>query len=225
MVLSAIGIGAIGWLIFASNIFVVRTITVIGTVTPEVQQEINTLQGKHILLYSTHGMEDRLRAAQSSIDMLSISKGLPDTLLITVTQRKPALQWKSGNDEYMVDSAGVLFRLTETADSYKDLPSVVDQGALPVTPGSQVTSPAFVSFVRELADQFTREFPIGIDHIAIGQSMFELALHTDDGWYALFDTKRQVDPQLQALKDIIKHYHDAIHEYVDLRVSGKAFFQ
>ncbi len=219
------GLSALIWFVLGSDVFTVKSIRIVGSVTPAVREEVESLQGEHILLFSTGDMATRLRQAQSSIDRLELSKGLPSTLLVTVTQRQPVLLWESGGIEYAVDRNGVAFVVTDETQPVDTLPRVVDQGAVPTVPGRMIASPSFIHFVHALAEQFPEEFPVGLTQVAIGQSTFELAAHTDDGWYALFDTQRSIPPQLESLQSVFERYHADIHEYVDLRVSGKAYFK
>ena len=123
------------WFLFFSPAFAIETIDVVGTVTPDILQDIQSLQGKNLLAYSSGSMTTRLRGAQSSIRTLAISKGLPNTLRIEVVQRTPVLRWTSGETKYLIDAHGEAFQrgmgFTETADD-DPIPEVVDEFKQPV---------------------------------------------------------------------------------------------
>lgn len=228
-VLSALAaLGAIVWLLFLSPAFVIRRIDVIGSVTPDVLQTFQVLQGRNLLAYSTGSMGDQLRSEQSSIRDLRVTKGLPDTLRIEVGLRAPALRWRSGSEEVLIDTAGVPFKrgtgLTETSGT-ESAPLVVDTHAQTVTLGTPLVRAAFVALIVKLGQDFPVRFPVSIDHFEIGESTFEVRLVTTAGWSVLVDTTRAIDPQLDAFGQVFTKYHDEIHQYVDLRVEGRAYYQ
>ena len=190
--------------------------------------EIYTLYQTNILTYSTTGMTAKLKAHQSSIKDLHISKGLPHTLRVGVELRTPVMRWQHGDAHDLLDEDGVLFQYGDTSlngVSIETLPIVVDLQNESGTQGQQLMSRQFVTFIRHTNDFFHDHFPIPVDHFEIGQSSFEVTLVTKDGWKALLDTTRQPEPQLQALQQVFEKFHGDIHDYVDLRVSGRAYFK
>lgn len=221
-------IGALGWLLFASPAFAIRQIDVVGSVTPDVLTEIQQLQGRNLLGYSTGSMTQKLRASQSSISQLAVYKGLPDTLRIEVGLRTPVLRWKTGDDEYLLDAEGIPFRrgagYTQTSAD-DSAPLVVDLAKQPVVVSKRFMSPDFIKLVSQLHHDFPLRFPVGVDHYELGQSTFSLTLVTSAGWKAEFDTNRSIEPQLTALGEVFAKFHDGIKESVDLRVEGRAYYK
>lgn len=221
-------LGGASWFIFGSSFFRIQRIDVLGGANEVVQTEIHSLFNTNILTYSTKGMTAKLKADQSSIKDLHISKGLPHTLRVGVELRTPVMRWQHGDAHDLLDEDGTLFQYGDTTlngVSIETLPMVVDLQNQPGTQGQQLMSRQFVVFIRHTNDFFHDHFPIPIDHFEIGQSSFEVTLVTKDGWKALLDTTRQPEPQLQALQQVFEHFHGDIHEYVDLRVSGRAYFK
>lgn len=228
MTLATAAIAALAWLLFVSPAFAIRRIDVVGSVTPDVLTEIQQLQGRNLLSYSTGSMTERLRSAQSSIKQLAVSKGLPDTLRIEVGLRTPVLRWQSADEEYLLDGEGIPFKRGAgyTQTSADELaPLVVDKAVQPVIIGQRFISPNFVALVTELHHDFPLRFPVGIDRFELGESTFSLTLVTDAGWTAQFDTGRAIEPQLTALGEVFAKFHEGIKESVDLRVEGRAFYR
>ncbi len=226
--LAAVGVVALlGWLLLGSQLFRIQTIEIVGGVTDPVRQEIERLQGANILTYSTAGIEERLQTAQPSIQSLALSKGLPHTLRVEIALRQPVLQWQSGDERDLLDAQGIAFRYTEaqTTDAIAQLPLVVDTQRQAVAQGKMLVSRQFLTFLRRVDDTFRTQFPIPVDHYELGQSSFEVTLVTKDGWRAILDTTRQPEPELDALQQVFEHFHADIHEYVDLRIPGRAYFK
>lgn len=221
-------LACLGWLLFASPAFAIRRIDVVGSVTPDVLAEIQQLQGRNLLAYSTDSMAERLLGAQSSIKQLAVYKGLPDTLRIEVGLRSPVLRWKTGEDEYLLDAEGIPFQrgagyTQTTAD--ESAPLVIDLAKQPVSAGKRFMSPDFIALVGTLDHEFPIRFPLKVDHYELGESTFSLTLVTDAGWKAYFDSTRAIEPQLTALGDVFGKFHDGIKEYIDLRVEGRAYYK
>lgn len=220
--------GGVGWLIFGSATFKIQQIEIVGSVNEAVQAEIEGLRGTNILTYSSGGMTSRLKAAQSSIETLTIAKGLPRTLRIGVTLRDPVIRWERGSEAYLLDEDGIVFQYAPGAgmdEEVATLPRVVDLQSEPVVPGKKVMSRQFVTFIHDTATAFVDQFPIGLDHFELGQTSFEITLVTKSGWKAVLDTTRPPQPQLDSLQQVFEHFHDDIHEYVDLRIPGRAYFK
>ncbi len=218
---------ALGWFLFGSRFFRVDKIEVVGSVTDAVRADIDALSGVNVLTYSTGGIESRLTKAQPSIGTLLISKGLPRTLRVEVTLRVPVLAWQSGDERDLVDADGTVFRDVDgpSGTAAAGLPLVVDTARQPVTQGSALVSRQFVMFLRAADDTFRSKFPVAVDRYELGQSSFEVALVTAEGWRALLDTTREPGPQLAGLQQVFERFHGDIHEYVDLRVPGRAYFK
>lgn len=221
-------LGAAAWVIFGSTTFHIQQIDVVGSANEAVRAEIEELRGVNILTYSTGGMTARLKEAQSSIETLHISKGLPHTLRVEVALRTPVIRWERGGESYLLDEDGVVFQHAPGSgmdEVIAGLPRVVDLQAEPVIPGKKVMSRQFVAFIRETTATFADQFPIALDHFELSQTSFEITLVTKSTWKAVFDTTRPPQPQLESLRQVFEHFHDDIHEYVDLRVPGRAYFK
>ena len=221
-------VGTAAWVVFGSTTFRITQIEVLGSVNEEVRLEVEQLRGTNILTYSTSGMTARLKSAQSSIEELSISKGLPNTLRVAVTLREPVARWERGGELYLLDKDGVAFQYASGSnmdEAVSTLPRIVDIQAEPVVQGKKMMSRQFMQFIAETSAVFTDQFPIALDHFEIGQTSFEATLVTVSNWKVLLDTTRSPRPQLDSLQQVFEHFHDDIHEYVDLRVSGRAYFK
>lgn len=146
--------------------------------------------------------------------------------MVSVDLRQPVLVWRSQGKDFLIDKTGVVY----TADvselkSIKDLPLVEDTMNQPVTPGSAFVTPQFVGFINDLNQKFSETFPIKVEKFTVRETTFEIELHTSEGWYAILDTNRLIDPQLLGLESVFEKFGSDIKEYIDLRIEGKAYFK
>lgn len=221
-------IGVLVWFLFASSYFKVKNIIVEGSVNPDVQQEIENLKGQNILILTLGNTDQRLAEKQSSIKEIKIYRGIPDTLKIKVTVRQPVLVWKSQEKVYLISDEGVAFEQGEGTvvnEEGQQIPTINDSRNLEVVPGNQLVIDDFVGFVSDLISSFQPKIEANITELKIGETTFQIEAQTDKGYYVLFDTTRKAESQLIALKKILDNYSNDIHEYVDLRVEGRAYYK
>lgn len=219
--------GLVGWWLFGSGKFSIRTVSVTGSVNPGVNQALNALKGKNILLLSTTQLESTLPHQQSSIAALHLIKGLPDTLRVNVTVRQPQLRWQSRDTQAFLDDAGIVFSLDPAPSpaALDGLPLVADPKAQPIVLGQPFVTPSFVQFVRKLHQNFHDRVHLDFASLAVGETTRELDVTTNNHLTIRFDTTRSLDPQLTTLAAVLSTYGSAIHESVDLRVEGRAFYK
>ncbi|MCL5795469.1 MAG: cell division protein FtsQ/DivIB [Patescibacteria group bacterium] len=195
---------------------------------PDVASEIEKLRGKNIFTVVLSNTEVDLAKKQNSIESISIRRGVPDTLKIKVFVRNPLIGWKSQDKIYLIDKNGVVFERGEgiiNDEEFAKLPVVNDTQNAKVSAGSQQVSPDLVNFVKYLADNFNAKTSANITELKIGETTLQLEARTDQGWFVLLDTLRSPEVQLNALKKLLSDNRDDIHEYVDLRVEGKAYLK
>lgn len=168
----------------------------------------------------------------------SVSRSLPEVSAIQsdgargigtgefgVSLRKPVASWMIGTTQYYVDANGVSFQ-----KNYFAPPSVkiVDQSGIPQTSGTAVVSRQFLSFVGRaiaVAGTFRLEIeqviiPAGsirqVQIVAVGHSYpVKLSLDRPAG--------EQVEDMQRALTYLAGK--EVTPAYVDVRVSGKAYYK
>lgn len=221
-------IGIFVWWVFGSSFFKVKEIIINGSLNPEVQSEIDSFKGKNILTFVLGNTEKQLAQKQSSIKEINILRGIPDTLKIDVTVRKPVLLWKSQDKTYLLDENGIAFLEGEGVsvnDQGIKLFLVNDTSNMTVEPGKQIVTSEFVNFANDLARLAPEKVLLNIGEMRIAETTFNIEADTDQGFKIKLDTTRSVEPQLDVLKKIIDQYRDQIHEYVDLRVEGRVYYK
>jgi len=227
-IISALLLLILIWFIFFSSFFKIKKIIVSGSLNNEVSSEINQFIGRNLLTFRVGKIEQELAKKQTSISSLQIFKGLPDTLKVKVNVREPKLLWVTNGKNYYVDENGIVFELSEpkfTEDENKQIFKIVDTKNAPVITGSQIVGSEFVRFITELNNNFNKIVGVNISEIRISETTFQVEIATDQNWRVYLDTTRNLNNQLVSLRKVIDQYKDQIHEYVDLRVEGRAYYK
>jgi hypothetical protein len=118
--------------------------------------------------------------------------------------------------------------LSETKDQNTNgLPVVIDGSSIPVKVGDRVVSRDFVDFVLKLNDYF-KDNKIEVEQIFVTETTSELNVKLKDGYVIKFNTSDPADSQIKSLAAtlaLIKSQNKKPSEYIDLRVTGKAFYK
>lgn len=216
------------WFFFFSSYFKIKKIIISGSLNPEVYEEINRFQGRNILFFRVGKVSKELAQKQTSIASLEIYKGLPDTIKVKVNVRIPKIAWSSQGKTFLIDENGIAFELgggRASTEEGEQIPTVIDSKDAPIEPGNQVVTPDFVLFILDLSNNFEGKIGPKITELKISETTFQIEVVTDQGWRVYFDTTRDLNNQLIALKKILDQYRDQIQEYVDLRVEGKVYYK
>lgn len=142
-----------------------------------------------------------------------------------LTLRKPIASWLIGNTQYYVDSTGVAFQ-----DNYFQQPSVkiIDQSGVPQTAGTTVASSRFLSFVGR-AVAFAKDYGLSVEQAVIPSGTTrQVELKVAGHEYPVrLSLDRPVGEQVEDMQRAIAHFDSKKlkPKYVDVRVSGKAFYQ
>ncbi len=142
-----------------------------------------------------------------------------------VTFRRPIASWLIGTNQYYVDKDGVSFQL-----NYFDQPSVkiVDQSGVPQTAGTAVASGRFLRFVgRAVALARTSGMTVEQAIIPTGTTRQVEMKVTGHNYPVKLSLDRPVGEQVEDMQRAIAYFdtRKASPRYIDVRVSGKAYYQ
>ncbi len=168
---------------FAGNAFRIEQVTVLGTHNDTLIRSIQRMgmQGQNIFLLNVPAMSERITAS-SLVDSATLSKQLPNQLVVTVNERTPFLLWETPQGLFSVDHKGVVIAPVDTGANVAGFETVTDvsqqdgQKAAKnypiIQPGTQLNQ-ADIAF----ASNIFKELP-GV----LGNSVF--TLHYDGTIYA-----------------------------------------
>ena len=142
-----------------------------------------------------------------------------------VTMRKPIAGWLIGNNQYFVDDTGIAFQV-----NYFEQPAVriSDQSGVPQTAGSAVASTRFLQFVGR-AVAIARDYGMTVEQAIIPSGTTrQVELHVAGHSYPVkLSLDRPVAEQVEDMQHAIA-YMDSKQltpQYIDVRVSGKAYYK
>jgi cell division protein FtsQ len=104
-------VALLGWLLLASPLLAVRTISVTGTarLTPDqVRAAADVVRGTPLARVDTSAVVRRVEALRQVADV-HVSRGWPSTLRLTVVERVPVAGVVEKSGVMLVDASGVLF--------------------------------------------------------------------------------------------------------------------
>lgn len=213
------------WFFFSSHFFQIKEVIIEGnSQVPTEQISKNIDLGQNIFRFNISAMRGKIIIANPMIEDVAIYRGIPNALKIIVLERKPQIVWQSGGNYYLIDDAGIVDKQI-TAEEFANLIHISDQKNMAVKIGSRLLSTGFIDFITKVNGKFFDTTNISSTGYYITETTFDLYVQTNAGFYVKFDTTRSADKQLDDLKNIIVAYRDKIHEYVDVRINGWAYYK
>lgn len=217
----------LGWFLFFSNYFKIKTIEISGTLNPEVKNSIDGFYGKNILTFRPGKIETDLAERQSSIQGLEIRRGLPNILKVQVNVRTPIIGWKTQDKIYYIDQDGIIFELTDTSSvkNIETISIVEDTKNIPIVQGTPIVTEEFVDFIKDFISRLDEEQKIKLKSIKIVETTFQIESETDQGFRIILSTTGSLDNQMKALQKVLETKRQDIKEYVDLRIEGRVYYK
>lgn len=216
------------WLVFNSSYFKITDILVEGNsavTTERVRASIK--EGQNILFFSADKAKERLLVDCPEIKDAVIYRGIPNALKIVVLEHDGALVWESGGTAFLISSAGIVAKKIEPSEmtNYTQMPRILDLKNLPVVIGQQLVSGNFVSFTKNIFAGMPESVNLKAAHAAVEETTFDLSVYTDAGFFIRLNTVRSSRRQLENLRAVLAEKKSDIHEYVDLRIDGWAYYK
>lgn len=145
---------------------------------------------------------------------------------ISLDMRKPVAAWQVSADKtYFVDNSGIAF-----SKNFFEAPSVLvsDESGIQLADGKIAVSNSFLSFIGQIIGK-AQENGIVVEKIVIPPaSLREVEVYVKDLSFPFkLITSRPAGEQVESLKTTLNYLNNRgiSPKYVDLRVSGKAYFQ
>lgn len=191
--------------LFTVPYFQVQHITVAGTRNGQILAAIQQvhLTGVNIFLADTSADAAHIKSLPPIADA-SVTRSLPDTLVVHVVERKPVLIWQVGDTLYSVDSGGAIIAQVQQVGS---LPVVIDEHRLdqqskPFTPGGKI-DPKIVQMARQLLERISTAS--GITSFTLHDTLlYGIVLNSAEGWQARFGSPENLDTKINELVAILQ---------------------
>jgi POTRA domain-containing FtsQ-type protein/cell division protein FtsQ len=211
--LFAIGIVGVSFALSSTN-FQIHQIDIMGTQNTQLVNDIQHMgiQGQNIFLLDTGELTARIEAL-TMVDSASLSKQLPNLVIINVVERTPVLLWQTQQGKFSVDNKGVVIAPASDTTGTDHLMTVVD-----VSKGvAQQIHPGTLLSADDIA--FATQLNMGLRHLS-GVSSFSLhydvvpsqggrgsfIIVSSDGWLAYLgsaDDNNPLDNRLIELQQIL----------------------
>lgn len=210
----------------------------IRIVTPGLQQPITVAPYESAIqkYYGQHPFE-RFRFAVNQeqltkfvqqtlpeVQAVALSSGGFTHATVHLTVRQPVAGWKIGSGQYYVDAQGVSF-----TRNYYPAPAVqiIDHSGVPLESGKAIASNRFLSYVgRTVA--LSADHAITVEQVVIpAGTTRQLEIHLRGMPYPVkLVIDRPVGEQVEDMARAIAYFKAKRHtpQYIDVRVSGKAFY-
>lgn len=121
----------------------------------DVNREL-ALQSKPIFMLDEKELQSRLLEAFPEFSSAEVLIDLPNSLLITVTERTPVMIWRQGERSILVDGDGMTFQARDQA-ALGALPVIEAAGDPPPVPGAALTLDQLDSPEKALAEKIERD--------------------------------------------------------------------
>lgn len=142
-----------------------------------------------------------------------------------ITMRKPVAGWSIGDKQYYVDASGVPFDI-----NYFDKPKVqiIDESGIALNEGVAIASNRFLSFVGRVVSLSSSSGYAVTEAILPEGTTRQLEVRLQ-GVVPLvkLSIDRPVAKQIEDMSRAVKYFNDRGQspQYIDVRVSGKAFYR
>lgn len=235
-----IPVSILGWLFFATDIFVVQAVTVLdarahttAAAKQIVQEHLDRgLLTKNIFFIQSDLLEAALAASLPQVRTVHVARKLPGTIKIIIQEKTAALLLLSNTDYFFVDASGTPYeeaRLDTLPGTL--LPTVKnDDQSSRVTLGVPVVASSFVQFIQYLQKEVPAVTGAEVAEIRIPSlSAREVHFLLDNNWELRFDVTRdaaaQTDTLRKVLESTISPEERAALEYIDLRIQDRVYYK
>jgi len=213
--------------LFFSGFFTIEEIIVDGNELVSRETIVDSADFHKNIFFFDNGYYEKLIAEEvPEIKQAIIYKGIPNAIKIEVLEYEKSLLWKSADKYYLTSSQGYVYKdVTSHFADFKNLPVLEDYAAIQVADNQQVVSPSFVAFIANIDEQIEEVANIKPGRFSITETTADVFMQTDKGYYIKFDSMRSSKKQLENLKKVLVEKGDQIHEYLDLRIDGWAYYK
>ncbi|MFA6532103.1 MAG: FtsQ-type POTRA domain-containing protein [Patescibacteria group bacterium] len=221
-------LGSSVYFVFFSNVFKISEVIVEGgNLLPSETIASTVPRGLNIFRLHAAKLKQDLLIQFPEINDLEIYRGIPNAIKIVVQEKDARVLWQSGENKYIINSNGEAIRKVAAGDESKigTPPLIIDKKNITAEPGLILVSPNFVSFITNVYSQFFDATNIKPTFFEVEETTFDVVLHTEAGFYVKLNTMRSSKKQLDNLKKVLVEKRGDVHEYVDLRIDGWAYYK
>lgn len=201
-----------------------REVKITGSDAAAVQSYGRELIGKNIFLVNETSVTNGIAKVFPSVARVTIARGLPHTIRLTVELREPKLRWQSGSTETILDEVGYSFDVKNgQTGGYESLPLVVDTTGLSIKVGQFIVSPGFVDFVSALSKEVPQRLGKPVARFEVAETTLLVDTIIDSDTRVKFALQRDVTAQLSDANLLLTQHPEA--KLIDVRVDGWGYWK
>jgi len=239
-------LGICAYLLFFSPFLDIEAISVEGNqdipseeIVARVEKAIegryyNYFSRKNFFLVSKKNIDNALRSNFDRLEVASIEKKFPKTILIKVTERKAELVWCSGGVCYLVDKSGLAYSGVSGNDEElrnSGFLTVIDDSARPIEIGKTKIDAAYIFYLESINDLLKSDpklDPIESYHTP-GMASGEISARTTEGWTLKISSETSSEETKKIIETVFEKELAGEQrmnlDYLDLRVRGKVYYK
>lgn len=249
-VLFLVFLGVCGYLILFSPFLEVESVSVEGNNEISSEQIIEkvdgTLEGKYLryisrrnfFLVRKNAINSELKNSFNRLEVSSIEKKFPRSILIRVKERQPELVWCSGGVCYLADKSGLIYSGANATDEEVNKARflvAIDDNARPVEIGKTSLGENFIQYLKEIDAILADDLGFSIDGnyhtpaLASQEILVKIRKDEGEGWTLKLsslvspgETKKIIQTVFD--KDLDEEKRKNL-DYLDLRIKGKVYYK
>ncbi len=159
-------------------------------------------EGMSIFLLREKSAAERMQEQLPWVKQVEISRNLPDTVVITIDERRPAGYVITADGYWLIDNHAVYLDYTEQPTEKYPLISGIDSGN--VIAGAPLDSAERRKALQNLFSSLPGENNLEIEKINFEKS-YNLIVHTVDGLEIWFGDGEDIDYKLRLIEESISH--------------------
>lgn len=238
-------IGVTVYVLFFAYYLRINKINISGTQelsSQELQQKIQeTLTGKYLnfiprnnfLFVSQSRLETLLMGQYKKIRSVTVEKKFPDSVSVSIDERKALLVWCSSNKCYLLDENGTAYSEADFSSPelvQNHLFQITDNSGAEVVIGEKIIEQDYEQYVLAIKDEALKVNHEVLDQFWTPSRMSqEINAKTTQGFDLYFSTHLPLEAALQNLGLILKKEIPGDQKsnlvYVDLRNESKVFYK
>ncbi|MFA6098433.1 MAG: FtsQ-type POTRA domain-containing protein [Patescibacteria group bacterium] len=203
------------------------------------QSKFLIFKQSNILLFDKNWLKKNI-SSQYDPQSVTVKKKLPDTLTVTIEEKKPILILQSANNYFYLEGNGNISSKIDQKEQAIGLPLIIDESPSAVVPGQKIMDKNEITAIMEIIsniiaiNKFTvtsYSLPPASATASAPQTNSSVSrqfnVHTDAGYAIYFDLTKDVSTQINKLIRVLDEKAGVApaNEYIDLRIGDRVYLK
>ena len=189
----------------------------------EIEQRVLFLPSKSIFLADFPKIKAKISETFPQIAQINFKRKFPDTLTVTIEERKPTAVFNQEDLYFFLDKEGIIFENTLAGGQLIKIKKAIKDKELKL--GDRVLEKELISAILEIESKLENDLKIPIEEVLV-VSDERINIKTSDGWEIYLNPKGDIEWQLTKLRvdleEEIPQERRKDLEYIELRFGNFA---